>query len=94
MRFLGDYVNFTGVNFHFLSPWRKCKPTSRGQNSLFASPPHGSQMQMRTDFQSRIRRWQNTILNFLNAQLDFLAILFTPPYIGLVFSILSDSNKT
>ena len=57
MRFLGDYVNFTGVNFHFLSPWRKCKPASRGQNSLFASPPHGSQMQMKTDFQSRIQRW-------------------------------------
>ena len=77
MRFLGDYVNFTGVNFHFLSQGHKRKHQIWARNSLFTTPPSHLCSQTKACFQNRTRCWQNTIFVFLEAQLDFLAIFFS-----------------
>ena len=92
MWFLGDFVNFTGENSHFLNPRLKCKHPSRGKNWRFAPPPYRFEMQIQGGSQSRICRWQITILDFLDAQLDFLAFLSTLPYIDTKYVILSDSS--
>jgi hypothetical protein len=92
MWFLGDFVNFTGVNSQILSPNHKCKQPSRDKNRRFASPPRRLKTQITRGSQSRIRRWQNTIFSFLEAQLDFLAIFSTLPYNHSKYSILGDSS--
>lgn len=77
IRFFDDFANFTAVNFHFLSQGHKRKHRIDARNSLFATPPSHLCSQTKACFQSRIKRWQNTIFVFLEAQLDFLAIFFS-----------------
>lgn len=79
IQFFNVFVNFTAVNSHFLSDWRKRKPDPEVQNSRFTTPPCRLKTQTKDRSQSRTGRWQNTIFGFLEAQLDFLAIFFTPP---------------
>ena len=73
------FVNFTSVNSHFLSGKRVCKRAGLGENCCFGSASAYSETQIKACFQSRIWGWQNTIFDFLDAQLDFLAIFFTHP---------------
>lgn len=75
----GEFVNFMGVNSHFLSDQHNCKPLFLAPNRLFHSPPLCFKTQTRGGFQRRITRWQNTIFGFLTAQLDFLAIFPRAP---------------
>ena len=92
-RFFSDFVNFTGANSHFLSGWRDCKPGPGARNRLLASPPCRLKTQTEGGFQSRIRRWQNTIFAFLDAQLDFLVKFSSTPCNSTKYGILSDSSK-
>ena len=57
MRFFNDFVNFTGVNFDFLSRWRNCKLDPGDRNRHFAPLPRYSKLQMKSGFQSGTRRW-------------------------------------
>ena len=91
-RFFGVFVNFTGENSRFLSCCFKCKHLSWVGNWRFTSPPCRFETQIHRGSQSRIHRWQNTIFGFLDAQLDFLAILSTPPHYSTKYTILSDSK--
>ena len=57
MRFLGDFVNFTGANSYFLSHEHNCKLPLEVKNRDQAPLAHHSKTQMRCCFQSRILRW-------------------------------------
>ena len=93
MRFLGVFVNFTAVNSHFLSLCRKRKLSPEAGNRRFCFLTPHLKSQTEGCSQCRIGRWQNTILDFLEAQLDFLAKFSTPPYIRPKNGNLGDSNK-
>ena len=92
MRFFGDFVNFTPVNSHFSSRRHKCKPLPWPQNTRFRFLILHLCSQTMGGFQSRTKRWQNTIFAFLDAQLDFLAIFSSLPYTRMKIRILSDSS--
>ena len=93
MRVFGDFVNFTVANSHFLSTWRKRKLPILDPNTQFSSPTPCLKTQTRDGFQSRTRRWQNTIFDFLEAQLDFLAKFSSPPYSRWKNGILRNSKE-
>lgn len=93
MRIFGDFVNFTVANSHFLSAWRKRKLPIRSPNTQFSSPTPCLKTQIGGGFQSRTRRWQNTIFDFLEAQLDFLAKFSSLPYSRWKNGILRNSKE-
>ena len=73
------FANFTAANYQILNSRHKRKHLFRVENWTIPPLPWHFETQPSTGFQSRISRWQNTIFDFLDAQLDFLAIFSTPP---------------
>ena len=73
------FANFTVANCDFLNPLHKCKLQLTPQNSLFYFLTTRLKTQTKPCSQQRMGCWRITIFNFLDAQLDFLAIFSTPP---------------
>ena len=73
------FANFTAVNYRILNSRHKCKHLFGGENWAITPLPLHSETQTRPGFRRQILHWQNTIFDFLDAQLDFLAIFSSPP---------------
>ena len=80
MQKISGFANFTVVNSHFRAIWCKRKLAPGPKNREFSSPTLHLETQTRGGFQCRTERWQITIFDFLEAQLDFLAKLSSSPY--------------
>ena len=57
IKFFGDFVNFTGVNFRFLSARRICKSDFWVKNPEFATPSNRLETQTIERFQTRTYCW-------------------------------------
>ena len=86
------FVNFTGVNSHFLLARNRCKYPLKGENRRFRSASGYFWTQTEDRFQSRIQGWYITIFRFLVPQLDFLAIFCRYALITPIYWIPRDSS--